>query len=117
MNEVESGDSFLLLSSIASMQEFVKMQNDIIRETRRKIALKPQKKIELTLSSQEIVSFDPVDPEIQKNLLAKRMVRVARKLKQIKEEKAKRKSAIADAIATMIRENDVLKEQISRLTK
>ena len=117
MNEVESGDSFLLLSSIASMQEFVKMQNDIIRETRRKIALKPQKKIELTFSSQEIVNFEPIDPEFQKSLLTKRMVRVARKLKQIKEEKEKRKSAIADAIAAMIRENDVLKEQISRLTK
>ena len=113
----ETNDSFLLRNSIMSLREYIKMQYEIIRETRKKIVLQTNPTPQMSFYSETIANFEPIDPRIQREYLSKRMSNIAKKLKAIKIERQKTRKEIAEAVETMKKENISLQEQIEMLSK
>ena len=113
----ESNDSFLLRNSIISLRDYIKMQYEIIRETRKKLVLGTNPTPTMSFTHEVIANFEPIDPKIQREYLSKRMSNIAKKLKALKIERQRTKKEIAEAIEIMKKENISLQEQIEIFSK
>lgn len=112
---MSESNSYVLRAAIESLQHYIETQISVISDTRKKLVfLKPSPK-ELTFSSTNIASFDPVDPRIKKEYLNKRMTKIAKMLEIMKNEKLQTKLYVQNAIDSMRNENHSLEQQIESL--